>query len=321
MPRLSRLSMLPAIPRQATGSSCEWQMPVGHAYRLVHGYAVGDSSVIRLQRQGGRRCFRSGRFGSSCWSAWGCWWWWWPSSPAAACTHLCLSQPGQEPELAGERVAAGRRAEQPRGRPADHAQRAARAARQPGSRRPRRADRRCGSAWSASSSAAELDEVDETLADYRKQLEQKLRADSAMADNQPERETVHKIEAALAADPRRPTATADWMLQTTSRSTGWTASWSACRPWRPSCPATCTPSCSGFAAEVRGQYRTLIVGTVGHQRHGGAGLRAVRAAVLPLDLPAAADADRRLAAGGGGRLRLPHPPATPTTRWPSWPRP
>ena len=29
-------------------------------------------------------------------------------------THLCLSQPGQEPELAGQRTAAGRRGEQPR---------------------------------------------------------------------------------------------------------------------------------------------------------------------------------------------------------------
>ena len=44
---------------------------------------------------------------------------------------------------------------------------------------------------------AELDDVDNTLAEYRKQVEQKLQAGFGMADNQPERDTVHKIQAAL----------------------------------------------------------------------------------------------------------------------------
>ena len=38
---------------------------------------------------------------------------------------------------------------------------------------------------------------DSTLAEYRKQVEQKLQAGFGMADNQPERDAVHKIEAAL----------------------------------------------------------------------------------------------------------------------------
>jgi signal transduction histidine kinase len=105
---------------------------------------------------------------------------------------------------------------------------------------------------------AELNEVDETAAEYRKQVEQTVRADFGMGDNQPERDAVRKIEVALQR------------IHEIDNDRGWIFSderigrlegeLEQLKALAADLSAPLHAKLSGFAAEVRGQYRTLLVG-------------------------------------------------------------
>jgi len=104
-----------------------------------------------------------------------------------------------------------------------------------------------------------LDEVKETLRRYRGQLERKLRADSQIADNQREWDTVHRIEAALGR-VHKANRGQDWMLDEVK--IGQLDQELAClQGLSAELPGHLHAKLGGFANEVRGQYRTLIVGT------------------------------------------------------------
>jgi signal transduction histidine kinase len=104
----------------------------------------------------------------------------------------------------------------------------------------------------------ELDEVGRAAAEYRNQVEQTVRADFGMADNQPERDAVHKIEVAL----RR--------IHEIDGDRGWVFSderigrlegeLQRLQVLSAELSSPLHAKLSGFAAEVRGQYRTLLVG-------------------------------------------------------------
>jgi signal transduction histidine kinase len=106
---------------------------------------------------------------------------------------------------------------------------------------------------------AQLDEMEQTLADYRKQVEQTIRAGFGMADNQPERDIVHKIELALQGihdiDNDRNWIFSDDKVARLDNDLEYLQILAA------ELPNHLNAKLSGLAAEVRGQYRTLIVGT------------------------------------------------------------
>ena len=106
---------------------------------------------------------------------------------------------------------------------------------------------------------AQLDETEETLANYRRQLERKVEAASHMADTEPEWETVHQIEAALAR-MHQANREHDWTLDAVSIGRLDTELANLQR-LTADLPSHLHAKLGGFADEVRGQYRTLIVGT------------------------------------------------------------
>ncbi len=100
--------------------------------------------------------------------------------------------------------------------------------------------------------------VDETLNEYKSLLEDKLRDGSRMADNRAEWETVHKIERSL-AQVHRTSADTDWvfdlfMLEQLATELECLQGLSV------DLPSHLHGKLSGFAVEVRGQYRTMLVG-------------------------------------------------------------
>ncbi len=105
---------------------------------------------------------------------------------------------------------------------------------------------------------AELSEVEEAAAEYRKQVEQTMRADFGMADNQPERDAVYKIEVALkrihAIDND-----AQWIFHD-ERVRRLETELDRLPVLAAELSSPLHAKLSGFAAEVRGQYRTLLVG-------------------------------------------------------------
>ena len=100
--------------------------------------------------------------------------------------------------------------------------------------------------------------VETTLSRYRELLEDKFRDGSRMADNRLEWETVHKIEASLAQVCR------------TNADTGWIGDLLMIEQLQTELeclqelslelPSHLHKKLGGFAEEVRGQYRTLLVG-------------------------------------------------------------
>jgi len=106
---------------------------------------------------------------------------------------------------------------------------------------------------------SQLGDVERILAAYRKQLEHKLQAGSKIADNQREWETVHKFEDGLAA------------IHTAQRDPQWIydeikmerldAEFERLQLLAAELPGHLHKKLSGFADEVRNQYRLLIVGT------------------------------------------------------------
>ncbi len=105
----------------------------------------------------------------------------------------------------------------------------------------------------------QLDQVDDTLSTYRHQVEHPVRVDSRMSDNQSELETLQEVETAMAR-VHAANNDEDWIfnylkagrldteLEELQRLAG-------------ELPSHLHAKMAGFAHEVRGQYRTLIVGT------------------------------------------------------------
>lgn len=107
--------------------------------------------------------------------------------------------------------------------------------------------------------AAKLHDVESTLDAYRGQLERKIRDGSPIADNQQERETVHKIEAAIGR-VHQSNRDQDWILDDV-KVDQLDSELERLESLVAELPSYLHSKLEGFAAEVRSQYRTLIVGT------------------------------------------------------------
>ncbi len=105
----------------------------------------------------------------------------------------------------------------------------------------------------------QLDRVEATLSKYRRQLEQQFEVDFGIPDNQPEWQTVHKIEAALAR-VRAAAADQNWIFDD-SQVDRLDLELALLQQLAAELPSHLRGRLAGFAREVRGQYRTLIVGT------------------------------------------------------------
>ena len=101
--------------------------------------------------------------------------------------------------------------------------------------------------------------VDDTLSRYRGQLEQKLLAGSPEINNRHERETLRKIEAALLR-VRSVNRDEDWMLNDV-KVDELDSELENLRTLAAALPSHLHHELGGFRDEVRGQYRTLIIGT------------------------------------------------------------
>ncbi len=113
--------------------------------------------------------------------------------------------------------------------------------------------------WIRAQFSADLGRLESTLADYRAQLENEPQTDLRMADNQHEWETVHKIEAALLRihDANRDE---DWVLDGVKVGQLRTEL-EELQALAVELPSHLHYRLGGFRDQVRGQYRTLIVGT------------------------------------------------------------
>jgi signal transduction histidine kinase len=102
-------------------------------------------------------------------------------------------------------------------------------------------------------------EVEESLAEYRSQLQHELQAGSPISDNQPEWATVEEIEALLAqiepGPPLSPEVLSRASLEKLDRELKRLQDLSA------ELPSHLYDKMRGFADDVRSQYRALIVGT------------------------------------------------------------
>lgn len=113
--------------------------------------------------------------------------------------------------------------------------------------------------WVRAQFSADLGQLEGTLSDYRSQLESEVQADLRMADNRPERETVRKIEAALTRI-HQANRDEDWMLDGVKVGQLKTEL-EQLQTLVDELPSHLHHKLGGFRDEVRGQYRTLIVGT------------------------------------------------------------
>ncbi len=106
--------------------------------------------------------------------------------------------------------------------------------------------------------ADEVEATRETFQAYREKLAQKVRDDSQIADNRPEWQTVHKIEATLAEVERTIGADHGMGQATTLRRVD--EQLAELQTLGADLPSHLHRTIGGFAAGVRTQYRTLIVG-------------------------------------------------------------
>jgi len=106
--------------------------------------------------------------------------------------------------------------------------------------------------------AGEVEATRETFQAYREKLAQKVQDDSQIADNRPEWQTVHKIEATLAEIERTIGADRGMNQATTLRRID--EQLSDLQALGADLPSHLHRAIGGFAAGARTQYRTLIVG-------------------------------------------------------------
>jgi signal transduction histidine kinase len=105
----------------------------------------------------------------------------------------------------------------------------------------------------------QLCDVDDTLTEYRNLVDQKLQAIGSMADNQPERETVQRIEAALERI-RETNCDQDWIVDD-SKIDELAGEVERLQTLSAELPTHLHTTLHGFASEVRSEYRMLIIGT------------------------------------------------------------
>jgi two-component system NtrC family sensor kinase len=113
--------------------------------------------------------------------------------------------------------------------------------------------------WVRERFSAQLGHLEDTLSSYRSQLEGEVQADLRMADNRRERETVGKIEAVLVRI-HEANRDQDWMLDGV-RVGELRTHLEELQTLAAELPSHLHHKLGGFRDEVRGQYRTLIVGT------------------------------------------------------------
>ena len=113
--------------------------------------------------------------------------------------------------------------------------------------------------WVREQFSADLGQLEGTLSDYRTQLQSEVQADLRMADNRRERQTVRKIEAALVRI-HQANRDQDWMLDGVKVGRLKTEL-EELQTLADELPSHLHHKLGGFRDEVRGQYRTLIVGT------------------------------------------------------------
>jgi signal transduction histidine kinase len=101
-------------------------------------------------------------------------------------------------------------------------------------------------------------EAENTLLEYREQLERSLEADRLMADDQPERDTVQQIEAAL-RQIQEVNQERTWMFDD-DKVGQLELGLQRLQFLAAELPSHLHAKLRGLAAEVRGQYRTLIIG-------------------------------------------------------------
>jgi len=106
----------------------------------------------------------------------------------------------------------------------------------------------------------ELDRIEETLSKYRAQLEEKVRDGPRIADNRREWETVDKIETSLLR-VREANRDEDWVLDDVGKVDELKVEVEHLRELSTELPRYFYRNLRGFRAEVRSQYRALIVGT------------------------------------------------------------
>jgi len=104
-----------------------------------------------------------------------------------------------------------------------------------------------------------LGDVDQTLGRYKRQLEEKLRAGSGMADNRAEWETFHQIEDSLAR-VRQADGDGQWIFDG-QRISRLNAELDRLQRLAADLPRHLHDKLGGLSVEVRSQYRTLLVGT------------------------------------------------------------
>ncbi len=104
-----------------------------------------------------------------------------------------------------------------------------------------------------------LDQLEDTLDQYRGMLEHPVRNDLRIADNRLERETVREIEAALLR-VRQANRDEDWILDDLKIGR-LDAELENLQSLAAELPSHLHEKLGGFADDVRGQYRALIVGT------------------------------------------------------------
>jgi signal transduction histidine kinase len=107
--------------------------------------------------------------------------------------------------------------------------------------------------------AAGLADFEDTLADYRSQLEHKVRDGAPISDNEEEWETVHKIESAMTRVDEA-NRDQDWILKEV-KVDQLDGELEQLQALVVELPSYLHKRLEGFAAEVRNQYRTQIVGT------------------------------------------------------------
>ena len=106
--------------------------------------------------------------------------------------------------------------------------------------------------------ASDLDSIDKALEEYRGYLQRKLNAGSPMADDQHESETVCRIEPALER-LRLKTCDSDWVVNDLQLDQ-LRDELENLQTLTAALPSHLYEKMSGFADEVRSQYRTLIIG-------------------------------------------------------------
>ncbi len=106
--------------------------------------------------------------------------------------------------------------------------------------------------------ASQLGDVEETLADYRSLLEHKLQAAGSMGDNQPERESVQRIEDSLEGI-HQTSDDEDWMYNE-AKLNDLDREVINLQIMALKLPTHLHATMKGFAAEVHGQYHALLIG-------------------------------------------------------------